>query len=238
MERQWFYTKNDNQIGPISEKRLRELFNIKELINTETFVWSEHMNKWLRAIDVPEFQPVQQKCHQGNWARPGVRFWARFLDYLFFSLLGGLIVSMINPFMAVMFDIFHPFLKFFIVFLFWIPIEAIFLTFLGATPGKWLLNIKVSDTYGNNLRFGTAIERSAGVLLCGLGFGIPYIVLLTLGYSYWALLKNRTTFWDKDEILVAHEKIGIFPLFIIIILIMCCSFFIQYVKVLLGVKTF
>src|ERR1700722_4752310 len=87
----------------------------------------------------------------------------------------------------------------FIAFLLWLPIEALFLSAVGATPGKWIFGIRVRTQSGDLLSYGTSISRATLVTIKGLALGIPLASLATLMVSYDHLVKKGTMSWDDDK---------------------------------------
>lgn len=138
-------------------------------------------------------------------ANPWIRFLARFVDYAWFFLLlwaGRVIFNGHVPLGK--FESLIPF-EFFV----WIPIEALFLTLWGSTPGKFFLKIKLRQGRRFKLDFRTAIKRSFNVWLRGLGMMIPAINGFCLLVAYYRLKTFQTTTWDKeDHIVVSHAPIG------------------------------
>jgi uncharacterized RDD family membrane protein YckC len=141
--------------------------------------------------------------------RPWVRYWARSVDYALFSLLCGLALSILP--VEIESDAFLNLIGVSILF-FWIFFEALFLSTWGTTPGKWLLRITVRNWKGYKLNFAEALLRSFYVWLIGIGTGIiPIISLITQIVSYYKLTNHGITTWDeKGNFIVYHEKIGLF----------------------------
>ncbi|MGB9430047.1 MAG: RDD family protein [Gammaproteobacteria bacterium] len=92
----------------------------------------------------------------------------------------------------------NHFLDVFITVTLWLPIEALFLSSLGTTPGKWVFGINVRTQAGKNLSYWTALSRAAIVFIKGQGLTIPLLSLITLIVSYDRLVKTGSTSWDKD----------------------------------------
>lgn len=91
-----------------------------------------------------------------------------------------------------------------------IPLEAIFLYTVGATPGKMLFGISVKDINGSTLSFQQALHRSFDVVLQGMGLGIPIIALFTQIFAYKRLTKTGTTLWDTTiNSVVTHKTWGV-----------------------------
>jgi uncharacterized RDD family membrane protein YckC len=126
---------------------------------------------------------------------PWARFWARSVDLaLFFVIVvlavpgwyewaqvsARLVVYMLTP-------------------LAWTVPEALFLSSIRTTPGKWALGLRVEAENGDRLTFGAAWKRAAQVWLRGLGAGIPIVSLFTLGRAYAVLVRERRASWDADE---------------------------------------
>lgn len=97
-----------------------------------------------------------------------------------------------------------------IVFVLWVPIEAVFLSAFGATFGKWVFGIRVQNSDGKLLSYGKAFIRSCKVLLFGLVFNLPIINMVACLLSYMKLVKTGSTVWDhgadtKGKVLVVHR---------------------------------
>lgn len=138
--------------------------------------------------------------------RPWVRYWARQLDLYFIEIPVVFLLVLVAPMVHDLLGI-----------VFWIAIlpicavfEALLLSTLGYTPGKWLLKVKVRTESGACLTFKEALKRSFSVLYYGMGLGIPVICLFTSASSYERLNDNGITKWDEaGNLTVTHEKIGI-----------------------------
>lgn len=51
-ERQWYYTADNQQQGPVAESELKRLFAVGQ-ISANTYVWSDGMTDWRRAAEIP-----------------------------------------------------------------------------------------------------------------------------------------------------------------------------------------
>ncbi len=138
-------------------------------------------------------------------ANPWMRLLARFTDYGWFFLIlwaGRVFFHGHLPFGK--WESFIPF-EFFV----WIPIEAIFLSTWGRTPGKFFLKIKLRQGSRFQLPFQMAVKRSFNVWLRGLGMMIPIINGFCLLIAYYRLKTLQFTTWDRDDsISVTHAPIG------------------------------
>lgn len=140
--------------------------------------------------------------------RPWVRFWARMLDSSTIMLLIGAAMLYFVPLGKYIIAYFGSTFFSVIKFLFWTFIEALFISRLGWTPGKWLLNIRVLKSDGSKLSYLQALNRTLLVMLLGEGLFIPVITLITNIISYSALKRNGITKWDeKLDVTVTHGKI-------------------------------
>lgn len=138
-------------------------------------------------------------------ANPWLRFIARFFDYaLFFLFLWSLRRFVPGHYPFGQFESLIPFEYFC-----WIPFEALFLSLLGTTPGKFLLGIQIRQGRKTRIDFLTALRRSFSVWFRGLGMGIPVLNVLCMLFAYQKLKLIHQASWDRDErILVTHRKIG------------------------------
>lgn len=137
---------------------------------------------------------------------PWIRLWARCLDTMAFSFIGGVILSAINP------DLMEEMPGFFfgmLTLLFWVFIEPILLSTWGTTPGKWFLKTTLRNSSGRKLSFGNAISRSLSVWIKGLGMGFPIASLILLILAYKKLKKDSISAWDKKKgFIISHTKVG------------------------------
>lgn len=101
----------------------------------------------------------------------------------------------------------------------WVFIEPIFLSYFGATIGKWLFRIRVRDQAGNKLTYYSAFKRSVLVCVKGMALGIPIIYLLTCIKGYSDLTIYGMTAWDKinDNIVTYGSMDKMWLLFSIIL---------------------
>ncbi|MEE8575473.1 MAG: DUF4339 domain-containing protein [Thermodesulfobacteriota bacterium] len=51
----WFYQKDKERIGPLSEGEMKELFERGELTG-DSIVWTRGLKKWVRAATIKEFE--------------------------------------------------------------------------------------------------------------------------------------------------------------------------------------
>ncbi|MFZ2187797.1 MAG: RDD family protein [Candidatus Moraniibacteriota bacterium] len=148
--------------------------------------------------------------------RPWIRYWARSLDVIVFSLIFGVFLGIFIPSLLETSDTFLTLLILFV----WIFAEAALLNTWGTTPGKWLLRVNLKSPEGSKLEFSKALNRSFAVWFRGLGLGIPIVSLFTLSSAYSYLNKEGATTWDKDgHFTVTHEKIGFIRATVAIIIV-------------------
>ena len=105
----------------------------------------------------------------------------------------------------------NPIIASVVLYLIWLPAEALLLSLFGTTPAKWLFGIRVAHPGGNLLYFAAALNRSFLVFVQGVGFGIPFVALFTQLFAYRRLTKTGTTLWDTSTTaVVIHKKWGMF----------------------------
>lgn len=125
--------------------------------------------------------------------RPWLRFFARQFDYLAFGFVSVIVISLLTPAVLDLPEMaLTPILA-----LLWIPFEAAFVSIFAATPGKWLLGIRVTAKRGDLLSFQAAISRSFLVWFIGMGLGVPILSLLANALGYRELKTNASTRWDR-----------------------------------------
>ena len=162
--------------------------------------------------------PVDQsKKFLGGQHHPWRRLFARTVDICTAGLV--LFMLLIFAFSATMPEqaagfakaIENPIIASVVLYLIWLPAEALLLSLFGTTPAKWLFGIRVAHPGGNLLSFAAALNRSFLVFVQGVGFGIPFVALFTQLFAYRRLTKTGTTLWDTSTTsVVLHKKWGVF----------------------------
>ena len=162
--------------------------------------------------------PVDQsKKFLGGQHHPWRRLFARTVDICTAGLV--LFMLLIFAFSATMPEqaagfakaIENPIIASVVLYLIWLPAEALLLSLFGTTPAKWLFGIRVAHPGGNLLSFAAALNRSFLVFVQGVGFGIPFVALFTQLFAYRRLTKTGTTLWDTSATaVVLHKKWGVF----------------------------
>lgn len=196
------------QATAIPQKDTEEIFSNKEEKKT-------YIDKTAHPKPV-EFQTEQSKQFLGGAHHPWRRFFARTVDLLSIALLTPFfllffITSLFPDWSASLLKIFsNPIFGGVLLYIFWMPIEAAFLTFWGATPSKWIFGIRVARKTGEKLSYSDALKRTLSVWIQGDGFGIPFVSLFTRFFAYRHLTKTGTTVWDDNvKSVVSHKKWGI-----------------------------
>ena len=87
-------------------------------------------------------------------------------------------------------------------------LEPLFLALWGATPGKWLLGLRVTDQNDQRLSYQAAFTRTCWVLWKGLGFQIVIYDLVRLWKSYQACQAGETLEWEyeSDSVLTLRDE--------------------------------
>jgi uncharacterized RDD family membrane protein YckC len=153
--------------------------------------------------DAPRYLP-------SGTVRPWVRFWARNLDDMFL-LFASVAVLWALQSMGVPRVSLRAFFETWVWFLYppWVFGEAWFLSRWGATPGKALLNVRVTGHDGGRLSYGTAFRRAVSVFVMGLGCRLPFLVFLTQAFSFVLLKRTGRTHWDRGlDTRVEHGPVG------------------------------
>jgi uncharacterized RDD family membrane protein YckC len=148
---------------------------------------------------------------------PWDRFWARCIDLLIHFIILFLIFLFLRFFLrlgdypfdssnSIKFRI--DIIVFVILCIEFLLYESLFLSFFGATPGKALFSIKVTDSEGQKLSFRAALIRAIYVYW----FGHYFSLLTPDGYviGYWfssRYYKKTGTFrWNKASNSIVSQK--------------------------------
>ncbi len=88
-----------------------------------------------------------------------------------------------------------------LIWIFFIPLEAALLTYLGTTPGKAIMGIKVYPLLNiKPLPFRIALQRSLEVYIFGMGsmlLSLFPLSLFTMWFAKRRIEKKGFTFWDE-----------------------------------------
>jgi hypothetical protein len=189
-----------------------------------------HYDSWLDNQNIlnppgirnPEFIVVDDVFESVSQVRPWARYWARTIDVFIFGVIFGFIIGIVGIFEEAAWQLLElPSVVLGIIIICLYPfVEALFLSNWGTTPGKWMLNTKVLNKYGEHLSYTEALIRSFRIVWQGWGLGIPIVSLVTLLISYSNLKSNSITSWDANlETVVIHKKIGVTRILITIIIV-------------------
>lgn len=158
----------------------------------------------------------ESKSFLGSVHHPWRRFFARTVDlmsigilifFLFAFSIGYLFPNNIDGFVKF---IENPIGAAIVLYVLWLPVEALFLSAGGTTPAKWVFGIRVTSQTGEKLSYGQALKRAFLVFVQGDGFGIPLVTLFTRLSAYRRLTKTGTTLWDTSvDSVVTHKKWGV-----------------------------
>ena len=159
----------------------------------------------------------QSKTFLGGQHHPWRRLFARTVDIctagfvLFMLLIFAFSATMPEQAAGFAKAIENPIAASVVLYLIWLPAEALLLSLFGTTPAKWLFGIQVTHQGGNLLPFSAALNRSFLVFVQGVGFGIPFVALFTQLFAYRRLTKTGMTLWDTSTTsVVLHKKWGVF----------------------------
>jgi hypothetical protein len=143
---------------------------------------------------------------------PWRRFWVRYFDYFLHSFLVVAIWTFIDIESLIATN---NILLGFLLMVFWILLDGVYMAYFGTTLGKKMMKIKVTMQDGAKMSRFVAFKRSRLVWLRGMGLGIGIIELITNIVGYRKLKKEKITSWDRDLGLeVTHERIGFLRLLI------------------------
>ena len=161
--------------------------------------------------------PTDQSATTVKQVRPWVRFWARGFDmFIFYSTF-----SIVCLVIGVRIQIPTSYVIGMILSAMWVAVEPFFLSQLGATPGKLLLQTRVTHQDGTLLSYGEAFKRSVRVWIFGEALYIPVVHLIALANAYGKLSRTGITAWDKNgRFLVRHSPIGAARVIVIVTIVL------------------
>ena len=130
---------------------------------------------------------------------PWRRYFARSLDLSLYGLIWSIIALWgfrMNPdsFSLFIWTLLCSYTAWVLAFV----LEPLLLHFWGTTPGKWIFGLSVRDEDGNKLSISTALYRTWGVFIHGMGGGIP-VYDLYRNIQCWRYCEVEELPWDLDN---------------------------------------
>ncbi len=156
--------------------------------------------------------------------RPWIRYLSRTIDYGIWTNLLVIFWSILSPETYTIFlskNIWIKLLVNIMFYILWLFIEALLLSKVGYTFGKWLLKVRITSKSGEKLTYTTALKRATKVLVYGCALELPFLSTVSYIVSYNKLMKNGITKWDRDgDTMVHHGEYSTFRGIIAVLLFM------------------
>ena len=174
---------------------------------------------WIFQLRMAELE--RAKSGRTSEPRPWHRLAARMFDYAIWGLVLALLLSQLRALgvipEAAAYWLTHPFLAPVVITASWMPIEALLITSVGTTPGKWLFGIylqfSISDAYARrdtSAQLMRGFKRAGHVWFEGVACGFPLLAPILVAVAYEKLAENQETDWDfAADCLVTHGPAGV-----------------------------
>ena len=173
---------------------------------------------WIFQLRMAELE--RAKVGRTSEPRPWNRLAARLFDYAIWGLMLALLLSQLRGAGLVSAEtaywIGHPLLAPMLITASWVPIEALLITSLQQTPGKWLfgvyLQFSISDAYARRdlrAQLRRALQRAFRVWWQGVACGIPLLAPILIAVAYERTAQRGESDWDfAEDCLVTHSPPG------------------------------
>lgn len=134
-----------------------------------------------------------------DYNSPWARFFARNIDYIIFAFVVYILLEFFIPGygrqeLGVLAIAISSVAMTFV----WVFIEAVFLSYVGFTPGKALLNVRVITDDGAKIPFDVSVNRALLVWSKGIACGVPILSLFAMLIQYICVRKDDIASWDED----------------------------------------
>jgi hypothetical protein len=174
---------------------------------------------WIFQLRMAELE--RAKSGRTSEPRPWHRLAARMFDYAIWGLLLALLLSQLRA-LGVIPELTahwlaHPLIAPTLITFSFVPIEALLLTSVGTTPGKWLFGVyvqfSISDAYARRdtrTQLVRALARAGLVWVEGVGCGFPLLAPVLIAIAHERLIVRQETGWDfAEDCLVTQGQAGI-----------------------------
>lgn len=221
---EYFLSIAGGQSGPHTQPEIIGLIRDGTLKGNE-LAWRKGFLDWRPLRELDEFEgawPVTPEMVQVAEAartlarkaldapQPWNRFWARMVDYMWFTLAFWFLLAAVLPAAALHWLLNSMLLGAPLASLFllaYIPVEAWLLSRNGTTQGKALMCVQVRRTDGALATYKQALMRSLLVYIKGVALWLPIVSLFMMSYWRIRLLQRGFTSWDEATALsVEHGE--------------------------------
>lgn len=197
--------------GPFPDYEIRDMIR-RAVVSGETMCWHEGMDGWKRldslSIFGSEFESPDRERPESRsvlamppmlpgherapsfWMR---RFWARWLDLSLYSGLWWLLLYMLHADIG---SVIQSVWILLLLYLPWVPLEALMISQFSSTPGKWLLGLRVRNDDGTRLAGRQSVVRALRVYFLGIGMGWSLVALVCQLLSFFHVRSNGKALWD------------------------------------------
>jgi hypothetical protein len=174
---------------------------------------------WIFQLRMAELE--RAKSGRTSEPRPWHRLAARMFDYSIWGLVLALLLSQLRTLgvvpVALAYWLSHPLVAPVVITASFIPIEALLITAVGTTPGKWLFGIylqfSISNAYARrdtSAQLLRGLRRAVRVWFEGVACGFPLLAPILVAVTYEKLAANQETDWDfAEDCLVTHGPAGV-----------------------------
>ena len=174
---------------------------------------------WIFRLRMAELE--RAKSGRTSEPRPWHRLAARMFDYAIWGLLLALLLSQLRSVgivpEATAHWLAHPLIAPILITGSFVPIEALLMTSVGTTPGKWLfgvyLQFSISDAYARRdtrTQLLRGFARAFRVWCQGLGCGFSLLAPILVAIAHERLLEHQETDWDfAEDCLVTQGPAGV-----------------------------
>ena len=142
-------------------------------------------------------EKVQREAH------PWRRYIARYLDYRIIRavlLVFLVMILRIRPLSSNVITLISYFSLYLAV-----PILAAYLHYLGTTPGKWLMGIRVENINGGKLSGGEALLREGSIVWHGMGLFVPILEVWRNYRGYKDEVNGTPNYWNEDSEIIYND---------------------------------
>ena len=127
---------------------------------------------------------------------PWRRFFARNLDMVLYGLLWDMFLVGVCNVNILQESTALTIVSTIMILVLMILAEPVLLSVFGTTFGKWVLGIRITDFDGNKPGYEEALQRTAKVILFGLGLSIPVYDIVRLVKSYRSCEAGEDMEWE------------------------------------------
>lgn len=137
---------------------------------------------------------------------PWRRYFARIIDFAIYDTLWNIFLALALHINIRSRSVTGSLVDYIAVLILIFLLEPILLSLFGATAGKWILGLRVTNNEGDRMTYANALSRTKSMMFYGMGFRIPLFQWYRQWKSYKAYRDEETLDWEYHSAITLKDE--------------------------------